>query len=196
MLGLLALFSPYGVNFCMASAECGQVHGSTENTHVVGGTTPNASAADSDAEPVNVELRTDKDSYKAGENIIIEVLLTNRSGASFYVYNNLDWGESASLSLWIKDESTGKSVPQHFYADALTPPPNSKADFMKLLPRHVYGVVLKTTLDELGLGKSGKYELIVNYHSPIPARFGFGLPIWGKEKGSISSKPVVIAVTN
>lgn len=144
--------------------------------------------------PLELTLRTDRDSYKLADNITVQVLLTNRSKSPLYIYATLDWGESASLSLWLKDAVSGKDVPEEFIADALPPPPGSKDAFIKLLPSHVYGLVLTTKLAELNVRKSGTYELITEYHSPIPSSLNFGLPIWSREKGAVPSNRVTITV--
>lgn len=142
-----------------------------------------------------VTLSTDKSSYKLGDKVAVEVLLTNTSKGPLYLYAALDWGESASLSLWVKDAVSGKDVPEEFIADALPPPPVSKDVFVKLLPDHVYGVVLTSNLADLNIRKTGSYELVAEYHSPIPSSMGFGLPIWSRESGTISSNRVTITVT-
>ena len=144
--------------------------------------------------PLEVTLKTDRDSYKLGDEISIQVLLTNRSKSPVYIYAPLDWGESASLSLWLKDTVSGKDVSEEFIADALPPPPSSKDAFIKLLPNHVYGVMLRSKLAQLNLQKSGAYELVAEYHSPIPASMNFGLPIWSREKGAAPSNRVMITV--
>jgi hypothetical protein len=110
--------------------------------------------------PLKVTLKTDRDSYKLGDEITVQVLLTNKSKSPVYIYASLDWGESASLSLWLKDAISGKDVPEEFIPDALSPPPGSKDAFVKLLPDHVYGVVLRSKLAELNVQKSGTYELV------------------------------------
>ena len=145
---------------------------------------------------LNVTLKTDRDVYKLGDKIYVQVLLTNTSKSPIYIYTPLDWGESASLSLWLKDIVSGKDVPEEFIADALPPPPLSKDEFVKLLPDHVYGVVLRLKLAELNLQKAGTYELLAEYHSPIPANMNFGLPIWSREKGALPSNRVTITVGN
>jgi hypothetical protein len=147
-----------------------------------------------EASPLELTLRTDRDSYKLGDNITVHVLLTNRSKSPIYIYATLDWGESASLSLWLKDAVSGKDVPKEFIADALPPPPDSKDAFVKLLPDHVYGVVLRSKLAELNVQKSGTFELVAEYHSPIRSSMNFGLPIWSREKGAVPSNPVTITV--
>jgi hypothetical protein len=144
--------------------------------------------------PLVVRLKTDRNSYKLGDKITVRVLLTNRSKNPLYLYAALDWGESASLSLWVKDAASGKDVPEEFIADALPPPPASKDAFIKLLPDHVYGVVLTSSLADLNIREKGVYELTAEYHSPVPSSMGFGLPIWSREKGSLPSNAVRITV--
>lgn len=141
-----------------------------------------------------VTLKTDKATYRLGGKITVQVLLTNRSKRALYLYSALDWGESASLSLWIKDAASGKDIPENVIADALPPPPASKDAFIKLLPDHVYGVVLTSSLAELNIREKGSYKMVVEYHSPIPSDMSFGLPIWSREEGAVLSNWVTIAV--
>src|SRR5580704_3465696 len=148
----------------------------------------------SEGSPLEVTLKTDRDSYKLGSEITLQVLLTNKSESPMYIYGTLDWGQSASLSLWLKDAVSGKDVPEEFIADALPPPPGSKDEFVKLLPEPVYGVVLRSRLAQLNVQKSGTYELVSEYHSQIPSRMNFGLPIWSRENGTVPSNRVTIAV--
>jgi hypothetical protein len=124
--------------------------------------------------PLEVTLRTDRDSYKLGDGITVRVLLTNKSKSPLYIYAPLEWGESASISIWLKDALTGKDVPEYFIPDALTPPPNSMKDF--------------------NVRQKGTYEITAEYHSPIPASMNFGLPIWSREKGAVPSNRVTITV--
>jgi hypothetical protein len=144
--------------------------------------------------PLEVTLRTDRDSYKLGDGITVRVLLTNKSKSPLYIYAPLEWGESASISIWLKDALTGKDVPEYFIPDALTPPPNSKDDFVKLLPDHVFGVVFTSTMKDFNVRQKGTYEITAEYHSPIPASMNFGLPIWSREKGAVPSNRVTITV--
>ena len=144
--------------------------------------------------PLELTLKTDKDFYELGDEIIVQTLVVNRSKAPIYIYASLDWGESASLSLWLKDAVSGQDMPAEFIADALPPPPSSKDAFVKLLPDHVYGVLLKVKLAELNVKRNGTYELVAEYHSPIPRSMSFGLPIWSKENGAVSSNKVKIQI--
>src|ERR1700730_7988900 len=102
--------------------------------------------------PLEVTLKTDKDSYKLEDEISVQVLLSNKSKSPIYIYAPLEWGESASISIWLKD--------------ALTPPPGSKDDFVKLLPDHVFGVVFTSTMKDFNVRQKGTYEIKAEYHSP------------------------------
>jgi|SRR5882724_4608731 len=144
--------------------------------------------------PLEVRLKTDRRAFKLKEKITIEVLLINRSKAPLYLYGALDWGESASLSIWLKDSVSGKDIPQEFIPDALSPPPTSKEAFIKILPNHVYGVVFTCPLAELNVRRRGTYELVAEYHSPVPSSMSFGLPIWSREDGPVVSDRVTITV--
>jgi hypothetical protein len=143
---------------------------------------------------LEVTLTTDRNSYTLKDVIIVQVLLTNLSKSPLYIRAPLDWGESASLSLWVKDAISGKEVVQDIIADALTPPPRSKDDFVKVLPDHIYGLVDRLPLADLSVRRSGRYKLVVEYHSPNHASMAFGLPIWSREMGRISSNEVTITV--
>ena len=147
-----------------------------------------------EASPLELTLETDRDSYKLTDEMTVRVLLTNKSKSPIYIYVPLEWGESASISIWFKDVPSRKDVPEYFIPDSLTPPPSSKEDFVKLLPDHVFGVVFTSTLKDFNLRQKGSYEVTADYHSPIPASMNFGLPIWSREKGSVSSNRVTIRV--
>jgi hypothetical protein len=135
-----------------------------------------------------------KPTYKINERIVVQVLLANTSKSPVYIYSPLEWGQSASVSLWIKDLHSGKDVAQTTISDALPPPPSSKDDFVKLLPNHIFGIALTTDALELGADQGGTYELVAQYHSPIPSDMNFGLPILSRETGSISSSPILLRV--
>jgi len=144
--------------------------------------------------PLVVKLETDRLVYLHNERIHLRVLLTNVSSERLYIPIPLDWGESASLSLWASDAVSKKEVQGGFLADAPTPLPKKREDFVQLLPNHILGVSDQISLEDLNLNRQGKYELHVNYHSPVPSEFNLGLPIWSKEEGPIRSNIVTIEV--
>ncbi|MDR2011942.1 MAG: hypothetical protein LBQ20_02600 [Rhodanobacter sp.] len=166
-------------------------------THADQPETLNTKIAESAHMPaIKVILNADKSIYRFNEKIVIQVLLTNNSELPVYVNDWLDWGESASVSLWLKDLSSGKDMAQTMISDAISPPPSSKDDFVKLLPNHVYGIIIITNPSELGAQKNGTYELVAQYHSPIPASMSYGLPILSRENGKIISNRISLKVKN
>ena len=144
--------------------------------------------------PLFVTLRTDKLIFQPSDRIGIEVLLTNVSSDPLYIPVPLDWGESASLSLWASDSISKKEIEGAFLADAPTPLPKKREDFVLLLPNHILGLSDQMSLEDLNLSRPGKYDLYVDYHSPVPTEFSLGLPIWSKQDGPIQSKVVKIEV--
>jgi len=146
--------------------------------------------------PLEVRVEADRRSYRVGTYINIAVLLKNTSGDPLYLYAELGWGASASLFLFVRDAVSREFVRQNFIADELPPPPTSKDDFIQLRPGYVYGTELGVSLRELGIERRGTYDLEVVYHSPSPMAYGFGLPIFSREMGEISAKPVRITVTD
>lgn len=146
---------------------------------------------------LEVSARTDKAVYNRGETIRLEILLKNLSEEPISLYGSLSWGHSASLTLRVTD-AAGKEIPAKYLDDSLTPPPppNDQSFFVNLNPHHFFGTVRESSLDELNINKPGKYKIVVEYHSPIPQSFGKGLSLWGREKGSIRSKPTQVEVVS
>jgi hypothetical protein len=144
--------------------------------------------------PLRVTLVFDRPTYALKGEAILDVLLTNTSDRPIFVYSNLGWGGSASLSIWFKDTATGKDVAEEVIHDSMTPPPTSKDDFVKILPRHIYGRSIRSSIAQLNIRKSGTYEVVAEYHSPVPRSCSFGLPIWGREDGTVVSNRVTIKI--
>jgi hypothetical protein len=146
---------------------------------------------------LEVSVRTDNTLYNPGGVIRLEVQLMNADDGPIYLYGNLSWGYSASLTLHVLD-TAGKEIPAKYLDDSLTPPPppNDKSFFVNLNPKHFFGTTREMSLDELNINKPDKYKIMVEYHSPIPQSFGQGLPLWGREKGSIRSRIVEFEVAS
>ena len=142
-----------------------------------------------------VKISTEKMEYRLGDKLKLEVLIKNISPKDMFIYNELDWGESSSFSLWVKDARTGKDVVGQHLADALPPPPSSKDQFTKLVPGYSFGFESNWMIKEINIDKPGDYLLEVVYHSPVPPEFAFGLPVWSTEMGKVGSNVVKIHVT-
>jgi len=149
------------------------------------------------SEVLELSVSTDKTTYKPTDRLKLQVLLTNTSNGTVYVYAILSWGYSASLTLHISD-SSGKGVQMKRFDDSITPPPppDDKNAFVRLYPQHFLGTYYNSSIDELNLSKPGEYTLLVEYHSPISATNVQLSPFWGRENGVIGSKPIHIKVTD
>jgi len=159
------------------------------HSEIVGG-----SPAKSEVLPLDVVVKTDKSIYKIGSTVDFQISLINRSNRPIFVYADMEEGESASYSIWLKDVNSGEDVDAVFLADSLTPQPHSKDDFIEIPPNYFYGVIFSTSLARLSINKPGTYRVEVYYHSPISGNMSFGLPIWSRESGIITSSPIQIRV--
>jgi len=140
-----------------------------------------------------VSIKTDKSVYGVADSLLLETAIENVGKEKIALYGDLSWGMSSSLSLWIRD-SKGKDVESTFLDDELTPPPTSRDQFFYLQPGHFFGVRRNDAISSLNIAKPGKYTLTVEYHSPIPRDFAFGMDIWSREDESVESPPVAIEI--
>lgn len=148
-----------------------------------------------DGQRLIVVIGTDRIAYRLGESVNLRVSVVNVGSEPVWLYSYLVWGSSASLTLRVEN-AAGTELQPEGLDDSLTPPPppNDKSLFVKINPHHFFGISRELRLDELNIRKQGKYRLMVKYHSPIPEKFGQGLPIWSREKDEIQSKPLEISV--
>ncbi|HSQ18873.1 MAG TPA: hypothetical protein VLR92_00730 [Blastocatellia bacterium] len=145
--------------------------------------------------PLRVTLSFDQTTYALNSETVIEVRLTNPSRRPVFVYSNMGWGESASLSIWFKDAATGKDIAEDTALhDSITPPPTSSDDFVKLLPGHIYGRSIRSSIAQLNIARKGTYEVVAEYHSPVSRGYAFGLPIWSREDGTLVSNRATLKV--
>ena len=144
---------------------------------------------------LQVDLLTDKSSYRFTDPIQIKVFIANCSQSRVYLYSLMDWGESASFSIWLSDAVSGKGLPQTFWGSPPSPPPTSRENFLGLDPDYIYGEMFREKLADFGVHRKGEYLLVAEYHSPVPSSMNFGIPIWSREMGAVSSNTVRIKVT-
>ena len=142
-----------------------------------------------------VKIFTEKKEFRLSDKIKLDVTIKNVSSKDMFIYNELDWGESSSFLLWVKDARTGKDIVGQYLADALPPPPSSKDQFTKLASGYCFGFESNWMIKEINIDKPGDYLLEVVYHSPVPLEFAFGLAVWSKEMGRVGSNFVKIHVT-
>jgi hypothetical protein len=147
-----------------------------------------------DSRRLTVNIKTDKPAYRLADSLSLETAIENVGKDKIAMYGDLSWGMSSSLSLWIRD-SRGKDVePSFLDDDEVTPPPTSKDQFFYLRPGHFFGVRRNDPIPSLNILKPGKYTLTVEYHSPIPKDFAFGMDICSREDESVKSAPIVIEI--
>jgi len=140
-----------------------------------------------------VEAVTNKFSYNPSESLMLEVTVSNESDTPIFIFGTLSWGPSASLELFVANVDTGEQVSPNHWSDAHPRFP-AETDFLKLNPSHFLGTQRTVSLDGLNISKPGHYRLEVAYHAPFSESYGHGLTIWGKERGTIYSKPIDIRV--
>ena len=143
---------------------------------------------------LSLSAKIDKHTYREGESMSLEVDLSNDSGDPIYLFGILSWGPSASLESFVTDLDLREEVNPVFWSDSHPLPPEGQGDFIKLSPRHFWGTHRRISLEDLNTQKPGKYQLKVVYHSPFLEKYGHGLPIWGRERGTISSNLVEFVV--
>ena len=148
------------------------------------------------APDLEVSLAADKRRYKRGDDIDLEVKLTNTNGVKdIFVYGTLELGHRGSFTLYRRD-AKGKEVPTRFIAEALSmpPEPNDKSAFVKLLPDHFVGTYFRSSIHTLNMERPGRYFMWVEYHSPISTAEVDLKPFFGQENGIIKSNVVWIEV--
>jgi hypothetical protein len=148
---------------------------------------------DQEENKLEASLLASKVRYRRHEKIRLKVMLTNSSQQEVYVFGRLEWGPSASFRLHLRD-SHGKELP--VFADDMTPPvaPEDSGAFVKLLPQHFLGTYLNSPLGFLNLTRPGRYDIFVEYRSPIWKKNVNLRPFWGKEDGTIRSNIVRIEI--
>ena len=161
---------------------------SSPSARVIGGTPQGRSG-------LELALRSRKQTHSLSEEIILEVFLINRSRSAIYLRSPLRWAAGAGLSLAVR-HAVGPSVLVTVLADSVAPPPRSRDEFISLFPSHIYGVLRVTTAENINIARTGRYELVADYQSPVPAKMSFGLPISANEHGRVYSNAVTITITD
>lgn len=145
------------------------------------------------SERLEVQLFTEQHIYKRSEKLNLKVMVINNSDQDIFIYGNLEWGYSASLTLCLRD-ARGKDIQPKFISDAITYPPDDKSQFVKLLPFHFLGTYYVSSIEDLNIQRPGRYFIFVEYHSPIPSVKADVSPFYGREKGVIRSRQIWIEV--
>ena len=143
---------------------------------------------------LELSIVSQKRNYKRGDQFILQAMLLNSGGDDVYVFGTLDWGYSASLMFHIRDAS-GKEIEPLLVPD---PPPSGIPDdnsaFVKLRPDHFLGNSYFAPIKLMNLSRPGRYDIFVEYKSPISTANVGVSPFFGKENGTIRSNVIRIYV--
>ena len=145
---------------------------------------------------LEVFIAADKQTYNAGDKIKLDVRLVNNNAVKdIFIYGTLQFGVRASFILFRRD-AKGKEVPTRFIDSGweLPPKPDDTSAFVKLLPFHFLGTTYKSSIHLLNLEKPGRYQIWVEYQSPISSSQVKVTPFFGEEMDPVKSNVVWIEV--
>lgn len=142
---------------------------------------------------LTVSLGAEKLIYQQGENIRLEVAVTNTGNKPIYLYAHLTLGRLSSLEFHFFDKY-GKEIHPVFFSNSQIPPPYEPSQFARLEPNHFLGIHLELPVESWTLDWPGKYTIVAECHSPVSEEFAPKLDIWPSEKGSIYSEPINITI--
>ena len=144
-----------------------------------------------------VSLRSMKSSYSIGEKIHLEVQLSNAGQYPLLIRRQLGWGVGRTDILVF--DASHKRVFTTFLADELPPPP-TQADFLELAPGQFFGDSV-TDSATLFVNVPGTYEFAVDYTSTVSQEWAHkyiklpNVPLWSRERGTVTSLPIKIVIT-
>src|SRR5690348_9542029 len=144
-----------------------------------------------------VTLRSSKPNYSLNDDLHLEIQLSNTGTTPLLIRRQLGWGVGRT-DIRVFD-SNGKQVFTSFLADEVPTPPK-ETDFVELDPNEFFGVRLKEPLRHF-VNRPGNYHLVVDYTSTVDeqwTRKQLTIPnvrLWGRDRGTIKSNRIKIAVT-
>lgn len=146
---------------------------------------------------LTISVQTDRKTYHLGDTITTTVFLTNTGKDDFYILGHLGWGYSAALTFHLL-QGNDHEIQRGFLEDEVTPPPQSRRDFVCLEPDEFLGTVRHDTTKYLAIKDPGKYSIVVDYNSAIAREdkdLTFGLDVWSiLGHAVIESKPAPFTV--
>lgn len=146
---------------------------------------------------VDLVLRTEEVTVPVGGSVKLHVFLKNSGAMAVFIYPDLKWGNSASLSLLATDLND-RPIEPDFIDDSIRKPVLDKnfRNVFQLFPNHTLGTLTERKLDDININKPGRYKLRVEYHSPLSDRDVVDRPFWGRENKVIRSNVVVLEVVS
>jgi hypothetical protein len=140
---------------------------------------------------LKMSVEADKKKYAIKDVVKLKMIFKNVGKQNVYIYSAIDEGMGASVSFWIKDHTTKKDISTNFIAGGASPPPVSEMDFVSITAGREISRTFAIPLEDYEIPKGGRYEINAVYHSPTPAAWSFGLPIWSREMGELESTIVI-----
>jgi hypothetical protein len=151
----------------------------------------------SDKPTLMVSIRSLKTTYRIGEKIQLEIQLSNIGQADVLIRRQLGSGVGRT-DVQVFD-SRHKRVFTEFLADELPPPPTVD-DFLRLEPGQFFGESLEAPAKDF-VNSPGTYEFVVQYTSTASQEWVGkylklpDVPLWSRERGTIASAPIKLAIT-
>lgn len=156
------------------------------------------------APPLELTVKTDRQSYRMSDKIRMEARLLNAGNEDVYIWQwDLCWNPARGLSMYVTTLE-GLDVHGDFLFDCVPPPPSEGRvyDFIKLEPGRFYGVADEIKVTDV-VSKPGEYDIKVTYNSFISGSFikkflGHDpiskLPLWTMEQPTITAPRLRIVV--
>jgi hypothetical protein len=111
---------------------------------------------------LQISLVAPNSRYKRNERIKLHVMLTNVSYKDLYVLGSLEWGESASLLLHVRDASGKDIEPRAFPDSQIFVDTDDASSFLKFRPNHFLGTSLVSDVKFLNIAKPENIRCMSN----------------------------------
>ncbi len=145
--------------------------------------------------PLSVFLYTPTPKISPKDPFTLYVGLVNNGEEDISVFGQLRWGHAGGLVLTIRDQDGRLVEPERLDDDLIVPSVlRQSTSYTVLPPDHFIGTVRRDSTSNL-FRKLGTFSLVVEYRSPVPARYAKTPNFWSRERGVIRSEAIQIEVT-
>lgn len=131
--------------------------------------------------------------FRMDEVVELEVRIVNSTNRDVWLFGDLRWGARGGLLLnvgpWDRDGALPLVID---HAEFMPEELRDERSLVRLRPGAFLGRKRQVKVRDL-VRKPGEYRLWVQYDSPVPADM-FQQPFWSADKGSLSSRAVVVRV--